>query len=106
MSSTTTDRASAELYEHTYEQCGDVTNLWQTAQSWHGGQFSALYSFASTGEIHGVEHQFDLVVEIEHNLRTLTTDEADEPLRRAKLDFEIDALTYLLTYVQTGEEPV
>lgn len=42
----------------------------ETAYSWHGGQWSPLYSFASTGgRVHGEEHRQALVGEIRSCLR-------------------------------------
>ena len=43
-----------------------------TAYSWHGGQNSALYSFASTGgKIHDENHREKLKKEISDNLKTV-----------------------------------
>jgi hypothetical protein len=43
----------------------------KTAELWHGGQSSALYSFLSTGKIHSEEHREDLKREIEWCLKAL-----------------------------------
>ena len=39
--------------------------LVKTAYDWHGGQWSPLYSFASTGGVvHSIEHRYGLLDEI------------------------------------------
>jgi hypothetical protein len=53
---------SDELTERDYEVMLDT---FRTASEWHGGQWSALYSYSSTGAIHGEEHQADLLREID-----------------------------------------
>jgi len=40
----------------------------EIAYGWHGGQSSPLYSFASTGKIHGPEHRHGLLREIDSSL--------------------------------------
>ena len=51
-----------ELTELEYEQ---VLDTFRTASEWHGGMWSALYSYSSTGQVHGEEHKEDLLTEIE-----------------------------------------
>lgn len=42
----------------------------RVAYDWHGGQFSALYSFASTGGVvHDQRHLERLRVEVHHNIK-------------------------------------
>ncbi len=46
-----------------------TTDHIQTAYEWHGGQWSPLYSYASTGgKVHSEEHHYALIREIEHCL--------------------------------------
>lgn len=35
------------------------------ASDWHGGQWTALYSLASTGRVNGFQHRLDLLAEID-----------------------------------------
>jgi hypothetical protein len=53
---------SDDMTEREYERMLDTFN---TASEWHSGQWSALYSYASTGKIWGEEHKADLLAEIE-----------------------------------------
>jgi len=41
-----------------------MTRYQLTASDWHGGQCSALYSFASTGRVWSAEHRRKLKAEI------------------------------------------
>ena len=54
---------------------GDGTDVFlarETAYSWHGGQFSALYSFASCDcEVQSESHREDLQVEVAQCLMSL-----------------------------------
>jgi hypothetical protein len=51
----------------------------QTAYDWHGGQSSALYSFASTGgKVHNKDHRDDLHHEIDKNIEWSKKDAAKE----------------------------
>lgn len=82
----------------------------EVARSWHGGQFSALYSLASTGEIHGWEHQADLEREIEHNLTHLGADAAGcdpsaDERRLIHLRHELANLEALLAWVKAHDLP-
>lgn len=51
-----------------------------TAAHWHGGQDSALYSLASTGEVHGFEHRDDCLREIALAYREVACPELDGEL--------------------------
>lgn len=53
---------NAEMSELDYERMLDT---FRTASEWHGGQFSPLYSYSSTGRIHSSIHQEELLAEIE-----------------------------------------
>jgi hypothetical protein len=53
---------SDDMTEREYERMLDTFN---TASEWHSGQWSALYSYASTGKIWGEDHKADLIAEIE-----------------------------------------
>lgn len=57
---------TAEMSERDYKRMLDTV---RTASEWNSGQWSALYSYASTGEIHGEDHRADLLAEIEANQR-------------------------------------
>ena len=37
----------------------------EVAYDWHGGMWSPLYSFASTGKVHGTDHRINLLREID-----------------------------------------
>src|ERR1700756_2328196 len=64
---------SDELSERDYETMLDTI---RTASEWHGGQWSALYSYSSTGEIHDKEHKADLLRELD-DCEGLATDVAN-----------------------------
>jgi hypothetical protein len=53
------------MSEREYERMLDT---FRTASEWHSGQWSALYSYSSTGEVHGEEHQAELLAEIDECL--------------------------------------
>lgn len=53
---------SDDMSEREYERMFDT---FRTASEWHSGQWSALYSYSSTGEIHGEDHKDDLLREID-----------------------------------------
>lgn len=63
--------SAAEAYDHKrnkviHSDTCDVFAARETAYQWHGGQWSPLYSFASTGAIvHSEEHREGLIGEIE-----------------------------------------
>jgi hypothetical protein len=76
---------SDELTEREYEQ---VLDTFRTASEWHGGQWSALYSYSSTGAIHGEEHKQDLLAEIE-SCQTIAETQSDIT------DLDRDALEHL-----------
>ncbi|MCC6131419.1 MAG: hypothetical protein IT186_15985 [Acidobacteria bacterium] len=64
----------------------------ETAYAWHGGQWSPLYSFASTGgRIHGEAHRSALVGEITACLRYAEQNQLVE---------EIENLNELLAHVK------
>lgn len=63
---------------------GAVLDTFKTASEWHGGQSSALYSYSSTGEIHGEDHKADLLYEIEACIESAQRSESD--LEQAALD--------------------
>lgn len=68
----------------------------QIAAEWHGGQFSALYSFQSTGNTRGEDGTSeDLLDEINGNLEhvNLTPEHFDEP------ELEAQRLADLYAYV-------
>jgi hypothetical protein len=50
-----------------------------TAFSWHGGQGSALYAFASTRHIQSESHRANALDEIDADLVTLEVDDTREP---------------------------
>lgn len=83
----------------------------EIAGEWHGGQWSALYSLSSTGELANADYQQDCVREIEHNLAQLR-EEMFQPKRsdHHKLDTEHERLLALLgwvnahTFARPGEE--
>ena len=79
------DDNAAEMSERDYERMLDTV---RTASEWHGGQWSALYSYSSTGEIHGEDHKRDLLIEIETEIG-LTASRTD----LSQLD--LDALEHL-----------
>lgn len=62
-----------------------------TASQWHGGQWSALYSFASTGYVWDEDHRSLLTCEVEKCLRTSNL-----------ADAEAEALSDLLAYVENA----
>lgn len=76
---------SNELSERDYERMLDTI---RTASDWHSGQWSALYSYASTGEIHGEEHRDNLLIEIE-------TEQGLTASRNDLSDLDIAALDHL-----------
>lgn len=75
----------AEMSERDYERMLDTV---RTASEWHSGQWSALYSYSSTGQIHGAEHRIDLLDEIE-----ACQDNASQ--RDDLTDVELSALEHL-----------
>lgn len=48
----------------------------ETAYDWHGGQSSPLYSFASTGVVHGAEHRAAILAELAESDGAAEDDEA------------------------------
>ncbi|KKL14406.1 hypothetical protein LCGC14_2515980 [marine sediment metagenome] len=51
----------------------------KTAFSWHGGMSSALYSFASTRQLHSEEHRDDVLDEIDECIRWTKIHGGQEP---------------------------
>jgi hypothetical protein len=78
------------MSERDYER---MLNTFQTASEWHGGQWSALYSYSSTGEIHGEDHQSDLLSEIEDCQTSAET-------RDDLTSLDLDALEHLRYVVE------
>lgn len=72
-----------------------VSDLFATANAWHGGMLSALYSFASTETIHGREHKIRLLSEI-------VTEIGAGGMDVETLADERQALDYLAQFVQTA----
>lgn len=66
------------LPEGDYERMLDT---FRTASEWHSGQWSALYSYRSTGEIHGEDHKADLLTEIDKCLGDTPETVAADPER-------------------------
>lgn len=64
---------------------GDDTDLFsarEVAYSWHGGQNSALYSFASTDcTVWSKSHREDLIAEVERAIRLVQAKPLDNLLR-------------------------
>lgn len=78
----------------------DPTDYYQTAVEWHGGQWSAMYSFLSTGAtVHGQDHADELLSEIERDIQAVESNPQsyDDP------DYEIERLQAFANYVQSGE---
>lgn len=71
----------------------DVVAARDTAYEWHGGQWSDLYSFASTdATVHSEEHRSGLESEIQHNIEWVgAQDEAFYSNKQEHLD-ELDNL--------------
>lgn len=74
---------STEMNEREYERMLDTI---RTASEWHSGQWSALYSYSSTGEIHGEDHQSDLLTEIDECQKDAETRDDLTELDRMALD--------------------
>ncbi len=80
----------------------DIFEARQTAYSWHGGQDSPLYSFASTGAIvHDEDHRAGLEGEIQHNIDWVISRPDDDSFfkERTKTE-ELDALDNLMRTVK------
>lgn len=80
----------------------DIFEARQTAYSWHGGQDSPLYSFASTGAIvHDEDHRAGLEGEIQHNIDWVSSRPEDDSFFKTKTkDAELDALDNLMRTVK------
>ena len=76
---------AAEMSERDYERMLDT---FTTASEWHSGQWSALYSYASTGKVWNEDHRQALLVEIDEDL-------ADVEARTDLTDLDIVALEHL-----------
>lgn len=48
-------------------------NAYNAASAWYAGQTSAMYSFLSTGIVHGQEHAANILVEI-HDCQSMNTE--------------------------------
>jgi hypothetical protein len=55
------------------------------ASEWHNGQWSALYSYASTGQVHGEDHKEALLSEIDSCLESNVVIGDDEDLAELEL---------------------
>lgn len=55
-----------------------MTDPVHIASEWHNGQWSALYSYASTGMIHSEEHRLDALWEVERELERFECMGAEE----------------------------
>lgn len=56
-----------------------ITENQNTAYEWNGGQWSALYSFASTGGVvHSETHRRNLIIEIEDCMNYDTTEQSEK----------------------------
>lgn len=54
------------------------------ASAWHGGQWSALYSFASTGKVWDEDHRARLITEIDECAPLAETPTDAEELRNLR----------------------
>ncbi len=83
-----------------------MTQLVNTAASWHSGQTSGLYSFCSTERVHSEELRESMLAEIESEIADLTADNFQKT--ETFSTSEITALNKLRLYIKkvpidTGE---
>lgn len=79
----------------------NMTELMNTAGSWHGGQTSALYSLVSTEKVHSEEHRDDLVHEIECEICQL--DNSQPKFKHAETKSLGELLSFVNSYIVDDE---
>lgn len=83
----------------------DLARAREIAANWHGGQSSPLYSFTSTGELHGQDHIERLIGEIGDNISDCQValihgPNADAPRQRRNLGELADLREYVRSFEQ------